>query len=75
MRQHLRITLQPIDGPTDTSRLLRLIDQLGSDELLMFSTDYPHHHFDAPEEALPADLPDALARKILAENARAFYRL
>ena len=42
-------------------RLLQLIDQFGSDELLMFSTDYPHWHFDAPEEALPAGLPDDLA--------------
>jgi predicted TIM-barrel fold metal-dependent hydrolase len=41
----------------------------------MFSTDYPHWHFDLPEEALPVGLPDSLARKILAENARAFYRL
>ena len=30
------------------------VDQLGSDDLLMFSTDYPHWHFDDAEEALPA---------------------
>jgi hypothetical protein len=72
---HLRVTLQPNDGPPDAARLLRLIEQLGSDDLLMFATDYPHWHFDAPEQALPAGLPDDLARKILSENARAWYRL
>ena len=33
--------------------MLTLIDQIGSDDLLMFSTDYPHWQFDSPEEALP----------------------
>jgi predicted TIM-barrel fold metal-dependent hydrolase len=75
VRRHMRLSLQPLDEPPDTAQLLETIDQLGSDELLMFSTDYPHYHFDAPEEALPAGLPEPLQRKILFENARAFYRL
>jgi len=75
VQQHIRFTLQPIDGPPDAARLLRLIDQLGSDELLMFSTDYPHWHFDTADEATPAGLPPDLERKLMAENARAFYRL
>jgi predicted TIM-barrel fold metal-dependent hydrolase len=75
VREHVRFTLQPIDGPPHPQRLLQVVDQLGSDELLMFSTDYPHWHFDAAEEALPTGLSDTLARKILADNARAFYRL
>jgi uncharacterized protein len=74
VRDHVRVTLQPIDGPSDPARLLRLIDQLGTDELLMFSTDYPHWHFDQPEDAIPAGLSPDLRAKILAENARAFYR-
>ena len=32
-------------------------------------------NFDSPEEALPVALPPELERKIMAENARAFYRL
>jgi predicted TIM-barrel fold metal-dependent hydrolase len=53
--------------------LLQIIEQMGSDELLMFSTDYPHWQFDSPSEALPSGLPQALERKILYDNARAFY--
>jgi predicted TIM-barrel fold metal-dependent hydrolase len=75
VREHVGLTLQPIDGPPDAARLLRAIDQLGSDDLLMFSTDYPHWHFDEPEEALPAGLSPGLKRKLLSENARRFYRL
>ncbi len=74
-RQHIRMTLQPMDSPTDPEHLLQVIGQLDSDEMLMFSTDYPHWHFDAPDEAIPHGLPDALLEKILRENARAFYKL
>jgi predicted TIM-barrel fold metal-dependent hydrolase len=75
IRQHVRLTLQPLDAPPDPQHLLQIIGQMESDELLLFSSDYPHWHFDTPEAALPAGLPEALRRKILAENARAFYRL
>jgi predicted TIM-barrel fold metal-dependent hydrolase len=74
IRQRIRLSLQPIDAPPDPEHLLQLIEQMGSDELLMFSTDYPHWHFDTPEEAIPTGLPEATRRKILYENARAFYR-
>ena len=41
----------------------------------MFSTDYPHWHYDTMEEALPpAGLPDTLVQKIMRDNAKAFYR-
>jgi predicted TIM-barrel fold metal-dependent hydrolase len=75
IRQHIRLTTQPLDEPPTAEQMLQIIDQLGSDEMLMFATDYPHWQFDSPEEALPAYLPESLTRKILAENARAFYKL
>ena len=75
IHDHIRLTLQPVDAPPQPDQLRQIIDQLDSEELLMFSTDYPHWHFDTPAEALPVDLPPALERKIMAENARAFYRL
>jgi predicted TIM-barrel fold metal-dependent hydrolase len=75
IKQHMRLTIQPMDAPPDPRHTLQLIDQLGSDELLLFATDYPHWQFDTPEEALPVPLPTDRKRKILADNARAFYRL
>jgi predicted TIM-barrel fold metal-dependent hydrolase len=42
---------------------------------IMFSTDYPHWDFDAPNQALPARLTADQQRKILHENAAALYGL
>jgi predicted TIM-barrel fold metal-dependent hydrolase len=74
VHEHVRLTVQPWDAPADGRHLLQIIDQLGSDDLLMFSTDYPHWHYDTMEEALPpAGLSDALVQKIMRGNAEAFY--
>ena len=75
IKKRMRFSLQPLDAPLEPRHLLQIIDALDSDDLLLFSTDYPHWHFDTPEEALPAGLPDAVRRKILYDNAQSFYRL
>ena len=76
IREHVRFTLQPHDAPPPAAQFLQILDQIGSDDLLMFSTDYPHWHYDTPAESFPpADLPETTMRKIMSENARAFYRL
>ena len=72
IRNHVRFTVQPIDAPDERDAILRLTDHLKSDELFLFSTDYPHWQFDG-DAALPAGLPDPLFRKILCENALATY--
>jgi predicted TIM-barrel fold metal-dependent hydrolase len=46
IRQHVRFTTQPLDAPANKQHLRQIVDQLGSDELLMYSTDYPHWHAD-----------------------------
>jgi predicted TIM-barrel fold metal-dependent hydrolase len=74
IRERMRFTLQPMDAPENPHHLLQIIDQLGSDDLLMFSTDYPHWQFDSPDQALPAGLSPAQRSKILRENALNFYR-
>jgi predicted TIM-barrel fold metal-dependent hydrolase len=73
-REHFRVTVQPLDAPPDPKQLLKSIDFLGSDDVLLFSTDYPHRHASAAEEALLPLLPEATARKIAHENARALYK-
>ncbi len=75
IRERIRVSLQPLDAPTNPKHLLQIIDQLGSEDLLMFSTDYPHWHFSEPEQAVPAGLSPGLRRKILRDNARDFYQL
>lgn len=72
IRNNIRFTVQPIDAPDEGEAIMRLVDHLKSDELFLFSTDYPHWQFDG-DAALPSGLPDALFRKIIAENALATY--
>jgi predicted TIM-barrel fold metal-dependent hydrolase len=74
MREHIRLTVQPVDAPPDPAQLGEIVAQMESDDMLIFGTDYPHHQFDTPEAAWPLTDP-ALARKVFYENAAAFYRL
>lgn len=75
IRQHIRMTVQPVNAPPQQEYLLHILEQLESDEMLMFSTDYPHWHFDRDEDAWPVTLPAAAMEKLMAGNARSFYRL
>jgi hypothetical protein len=45
---------------------------MGSDEMLLFATDYPHWQFDG-DAALPEGLSRELVRKIMIDNPRATY--
>jgi uncharacterized protein len=73
IRDHIRFGTQPFEEPDNPKHVLDLIEMMGSDELLMFATDYPHWDYDDPVRALPGLLPQELKRKILWENARDFY--
>ncbi|MGI8689413.1 MAG: amidohydrolase family protein [Thermomicrobiales bacterium] len=76
IHEHVRITTQPLDAPNTDRQMRQIVGQLESDDLLMFSTDYPHWHFDTPEEASPPVVwPTEVMDKVLYGNAHAFYRL
>lgn len=75
IREHIRLTLQPMDAPENADHLLQVIGQLDSEAMLMFSSDYPHDHFEGLAGAVPRGLSEGLLEKILYGNARAFYRL
>jgi len=72
VRSNVRLSLQPTDAPPTAAGLARIIDHLQSDELLLFSTDYPHWQFDGTD-AVPAGLSPELVRKIAIDNPRATY--
>ena len=72
VRSSVRFSLQPVDGPPEPEQFARLIDHMGSDQLLLFSTDYPHWQFDG-DAVLPEGLPAELKRKIMVDNPRETY--
>jgi predicted TIM-barrel fold metal-dependent hydrolase len=72
VRDHVRLTIQPFDGPDDPRAVAQLIDHLQSDDMLLFSSDFPHWQFDG-DRIMPAGIPEKLHGKILRDNALATY--
>jgi hypothetical protein len=73
VREHVRFTLQPVDAPpAEPDVLARVMEHIGSDELLLFSTDYPHWQFDG-EQVLPPGLGERTIKKMLVDNALGAY--
>ncbi|MBW0101030.1 amidohydrolase family protein [Pseudonocardia sp. KRD291] len=70
--RHMRFSTAPLDAGSPT-QLARLLEWTGP-EILMFASDYPHHHADDPVALLEA-LPEDARAGVMAGNARAFYRL
>jgi uncharacterized protein len=72
VRDHVRLTIAPFDAPSDPDVVERMIDQLRSDDILLYASDYPHWQFDG-DDAIPPGVPAGLRRKILVDNALATF--
>lgn len=72
-REHFRFTTQPFDVPANGDVVNRLIDMLGSEDMLLFSTDYPHAQFEG-ERALPDGLSGERIERITRTNALSTYK-
>lgn len=74
VRHHFSLTTQPIEEPERPEQFREILDALDMNGRLLFSTDYPHWDFDAPDRALPRDIPSGLRRQIMSSNAISLYR-
>jgi predicted TIM-barrel fold metal-dependent hydrolase len=74
VRRFMRFTSQPIDVPPDPRFLRQVVDQLGMDRLLIYSSDYPHE-YDSGNELLFDVLTDEEAARVRWQNAADCYRL
>src|SRR5690606_26189207 len=72
VRDNVRLTTQPFDVPESRDEVNRLIEQLGSEDVLLFSSDYPHWQFDGDGAISPA-LSKDLVRKITWDNPLKTY--
>jgi len=73
IREHMRFSISPIDsGPPDA--LARIVEWLGSEDILMYGSDYPHWHDDDLGDLLP-HVSETMRSNIMSETARAWYRL
>jgi uncharacterized protein len=67
VRDQVRLTIQPLDAPTDAGVVSRIVEHLRSDAMLLFATDYPHWQFES-DAVLPDGLPADLIEKIAVAN-------
>lgn len=86
IRERMRLTIAPLDAPPNPVYRRQILDSLGSDDILLYASDYPHGHTTADlnpmadgqsspvDAALGIAVGQSLARKIAGENARAWYR-
>ncbi|MEX1030322.1 MAG: amidohydrolase family protein [Paenibacillaceae bacterium] len=74
LRDHVRITSQPLERPDNDKHLLQTLEMMDAEHILMFSSDYPHWDFDSPKMAFPK-LSESLRKRIFYENAKEFYKL
>ncbi len=72
VRDHVRLTVQPYDGPDDLVAIEKSIDHFQSDDMLLFASDFPHWQFDG-DETMPRGIPQRLHRKIRVDNPLATY--
>lgn len=73
VRRHFRFVTAPADLPPTDAELADVVRQLGSDELLMYGSDFPHVHEAGAAERLLGVLDAEQARRMLWSNARECY--
>jgi hypothetical protein len=75
VREHVSFTTQPLEVGLPDQALIELLGSIeGIEDLLLFSSDYPHWDADDPRAAARAFPPEWRA-KVMYENARTAYRL
>jgi predicted TIM-barrel fold metal-dependent hydrolase len=72
VKEHMRFSTQPMDEPDKVDDLWKLIELLGGEDLLMFSSDYPHYDNDNPLVTLKK-LPEGIRERIASTNAHEFF--
>jgi len=75
MRDHIRWTTQPVDLPGNATHLNQILEQMQSDDLLLYASDYPHNHGEDTPGAWMDGLPEAMPRKIRVDNAKSWYEI
>jgi uncharacterized protein len=75
IREHFWFTTQPIDEPERPEFLPKLLNSLGMNDRIMFSSDYPHWDRDDPKRVLlPSIVGSELREAILSRNALRLFR-
>jgi predicted TIM-barrel fold metal-dependent hydrolase len=74
IREKVRVASQPMYEPSEPRHLEYLLEMIHADELLCFSSDYPHWDTDDPVRAT-SSIPAKLRRKVMIDTPAALYGL
>ncbi|MED4599965.1 amidohydrolase family protein [Paenibacillus validus] len=74
IKEHIRLTTQPIEEPVSPEHLVQIYKMSGAEDVVMYSSDYAHWDYDPPKVAL-APFPREMREKIGAGNAMELYGL
>jgi predicted TIM-barrel fold metal-dependent hydrolase len=71
-QRHVRLTTQPLEGPTDRDSLIAVLDAYGAADVLCFSSDYPHWDTDQKDH-VARTLPRGWHQRVFHDNAAQLY--
>jgi predicted TIM-barrel fold metal-dependent hydrolase len=72
LQERLRLTIAPFDAPLDLEDGDKVVELVGSSDMLLFSTDFPHDHGNDLGR-WPDCIPARYAQTIARDNALATY--
>lgn len=75
IREHCYFTIQPFDAPSHPDVVRRIVEHIGSEDVLLFASDYPHWHAHDPIASCVSYLDAGTQRKVLYDNGLALYGL
>jgi predicted TIM-barrel fold metal-dependent hydrolase len=76
IRENIRLTAQPFDTPPgDKDAVERIVEQIDSDRMLLFASDYPHWQFEGDAITPPGLSPDLLRRMRIDNPLETYPRL
>ncbi|PIC58314.1 amidohydrolase [Sporosarcina sp. P12(2017)] len=73
IRRNIRLATQPFEEPFHPKDLVTLVEMIDAEDMLMFSSDYPHWDGEHTMDIF-AHFPDDLKHKIFYKNALETYR-
>lgn len=68
LREHFKFATQPLDEASTPAELRAMFGIPGLDDMLLFSSDYPHYDTDSPDVVLNK-IPDEMKEKVCYRNA------
>ncbi|MCY3905491.1 MAG: amidohydrolase family protein [Caldilineaceae bacterium] len=72
--RHIRLSTQPLEEPPNLDHFHAMLEMFPAEQMLMFSSDFPHWDGDAPDFAV-RQFPEQMRPRIMGQTAAELYNL